>query len=352
MTAPPAAAVHTGRQQWTHDWGPSVRSALAVTAALTVGMLLHLGPSSFILATGAAFVSFADRAGLFASRAVHLSTAALLIAGSATVAVAVSSVPALFAVVLAVIAFALGICSVRGVADPQMLMLALMGSIVFAHLAPLEPAWYIGVLLLGGGATAIAFAALWEALAPARGSTPLGSLRRPRAGAGSTALGRVRPVPYGLMLAVLVAGTGLTADGSGIIDAWWVPMSLIAVLRPQASITLQRVWLRLAGTAAAALPVGLLLVVSQPPELVLVLTVAVSVLGFKRSVASRYGLGSFWITLYVLTGLDIADQLRPDTGLLRVVAVLLGGLIAAAFAIVTTRVAGRPATNEGRPDGD
>lgn len=348
MTAS-AAATCPQRRQWTQDWSPAIRSALAVTVALTAGMLLQLGPSSFILATGAAFVSFTDRAGSFPSRGVHLGTAALLIAGSATVAVAVSSVPALFALLLAALAFALGICSARAVAASQMLMLALMGSIVFAHLAPLEPAWHIGVLLLGGGATAIVFAALASAIRRARRSDPLDGVRpsntsvgQRRSTAGDSAiLDRVRPIPYGLMLAILVAGSGLAADGSGIVDAWWVPMSVLAVLRPQLDVTLHRVWLRLAGTTAAALPAGLLLAVFHPQTPLLVLAVAVSVLGFKRSVAPRYGLGSFWITMYVLAGLDIADQLRPDTALLRVAAVVLGGLVATAFAGVTSRVAGR-----------
>jgi uncharacterized membrane protein YccC len=132
---------------------------------------------------------------------------------------------------------------------------------------------------------------------------------------------------HALRLGVASAIGGLLASGEHLVRGYWIPMTVVIVLKPNFGGTLQRCVQRITGTVLGALLAALLLPTSQEPWMLwAVLPVFVFATFALRNV--NYTLFSFALTPTVLLMLDIAHPITVTDGFLRVIHTIIGSVLA------------------------
>ena len=154
--------------------------------------------------------------------------------------------------------------------------------------------------------------------------TPALVLRESMRVVGGARPGRAYAVTSGLA----VAAAALVAHAMPVANSYWVPMTVVLLLRPAARETTNRSLARFGGTVAA---IGLLTVViallrpSTPWILLLLIPAA---WGCFALVRVNYALLSLCITAYVVLLFALAGLPEPAVALHRTIATALGGAIA------------------------
>jgi uncharacterized membrane protein YccC len=132
---------------------------------------------------------------------------------------------------------------------------------------------------------------------------------------------------HALRLGVASAIGGLLASGEHLIRGYWIPMTVVIVLKPNFGGTLQRSIQRITGTVLGAL-VGALLVLASPEPWLLwaILPVLAFATFALRNV--NYTLFSLALTPTVLLMLDIAHPITVTDSFLRVLHTIIGSVLA------------------------
>ena len=132
---------------------------------------------------------------------------------------------------------------------------------------------------------------------------------------------------HALRLGVAAAIGGLLAASVHLVRGYWIPMTVVIVLKPNFGGTLQRSVQRITGTVLGAL-LGALLVLASPEPWVLwgVLPVLVFFTFALRNL--NYTLFSLALTPTVLLMLDIAHPITVTDSFLRVLHTIIGSVLA------------------------
>jgi uncharacterized membrane protein YccC len=132
---------------------------------------------------------------------------------------------------------------------------------------------------------------------------------------------------HALRLGVATALAAIVASGVHVVRGYWIPMTVVIVLKPNFGGTLQRAVQRITGTVLGALLAAVLLLVSTNPWWLLA---ALAVLAFATfALRNRnYTLFSLALTPMVMLMLDIAHPITVTDSFLRIVHTIIGSFIA------------------------
>jgi len=132
---------------------------------------------------------------------------------------------------------------------------------------------------------------------------------------------------HALRLGVASAIGGLLAAGEHLVRGYWIPMTVVIVLKPNFGGTLQRSVQRITGTVLGALLAALLMLALPEPWLLwAVLPVLVFATFALRN--TNYTLFSLALTPTVLLMLDIAHPITVTDSFLRVLHTIIGSVLA------------------------
>jgi uncharacterized membrane protein YccC len=132
---------------------------------------------------------------------------------------------------------------------------------------------------------------------------------------------------HALRLGAVSALGGLLAAGEHLVRGYWIPMTVVIVLKPNFGGTLQRCVQRITGTVLGAL-IGALLVLASPEPWVLWGVLPVLVFATFALRNFNYTLFSLALTPTVLLMLDIAHPITVTDSFLRVLHTIIGSLLA------------------------
>jgi uncharacterized membrane protein YccC len=132
---------------------------------------------------------------------------------------------------------------------------------------------------------------------------------------------------HALRLGAASAIGGLLAAGEHLVRGYWIPMTVVIVLKPNFGGTLQRCVQRITGTILGAL-IGALLVLASPEPWVLWGVLPVLVFATFALRNFNYTLFSLALTPTVLLMLDIAHPITVTDSFLRVLHTIIGSVLA------------------------
>jgi uncharacterized membrane protein YccC len=132
---------------------------------------------------------------------------------------------------------------------------------------------------------------------------------------------------HALRLGVASAIGGLLAASEHLVRGYWIPMTVVIVLKPNFGGTLQRSVQRITGTILGAL-VGALLVLASPEPWVLWAVLPALVFATFALRNFNYTLFALSLTPTVLLMLDIAHPITVTDSFLRVLHTIIGSVLA------------------------
>jgi uncharacterized membrane protein YccC len=132
---------------------------------------------------------------------------------------------------------------------------------------------------------------------------------------------------HALRLGVASAIGGLLAASEHLVRGYWIPMTVVIVLKPNFGGTLQRSVQRITGTVLGAL-VGALLVLASPEPWVLWAVLPALVFATFALRNFNYTLFALSLTPTVLLMLDIAHPITVTDSFLRVLHTIIGSVLA------------------------
>jgi uncharacterized membrane protein YccC len=132
---------------------------------------------------------------------------------------------------------------------------------------------------------------------------------------------------HALRLGVSTAIAGLIASAIHLVRGYWIPMTVVIVLKPNFGGTLQRAVQPITGTVLGALVAAALLLVLTNPWL---LVAALAVLAFATfALRNRnYTLFSLALTPMIMLMLDIAHPISVTDSFLRILYTIIGSFLA------------------------
>jgi hypothetical protein len=214
--------------------------------------------------------------------------------------------------------------------------LALQGStaLVIAAAFPATPvyaAWRF-ILVLVGGAVQLAVVLVIRRFAPGCFFAPATNapftVGRILSQVHAMITGRAPGFMHAVTMALAVSAAELLYRVLDMPNGYWVPMTVLLILRPAARETAALGLARLGGTLCGVGLLTLLMALLRPAVPVLVGLIAATAWTCYAFLRVNYAILSLAITMYVVLLFAIAGLPEPLIALHRVVATLLGGVIA------------------------
>jgi uncharacterized membrane protein YccC len=140
--------------------------------------------------------------------------------------------------------------------------------------------------------------------------------------------GRAPGLAHAFAMALAVSGGEVLYHVLEMPNGYWVPMTVLLILRPVARETAARALARLLGTLCGVGLLTLLMALLRPSIPVLVGLIAATAWACYAFLPVNYAILSMAITMYVVLLFAFAGLPEPLVALHRAVATLLGGVIA------------------------
>lgn len=138
---------------------------------------------------------------------------------------------------------------------------------------------------------------------------------------------RSRILRYALRLSSAVSLATALSLLVNIPHGYWIPMSVVILLKPDFHTTHQRIAQRLSGTIVGGLLAGVLSILLYEKELLLLLMALCCFLAFLAR-PRRYGVYAFFLTAFLVFSTDIGHPGNWTVALVRVVSNLVGAVLA------------------------
>ena len=283
--------------------GPGLRTAV-VFGVLAAGSLAASQPSFALpLAIGSVFVAFAEAGEDVGRRWRTMAWVMLWIMAAAFVAGLLSNalVPGIIA--SGIVAFA---CGVAGTAGPRAALGGLLALVTFTIFlgVPVLPAPALeGSLLIGLGGSVMTLVTVGPHLMRSRGALRASLVPLPGL------WDRIRPqlrwddsfVRHGVRLAALIVVATVIADASGVEHAYWLPMTIAWVTKPDPDGTVSRVAGRIVGTILGLAACAILLLPGYVSGFGAVAVCSIAAGIIVAFVAANYSVAVGAITVLVVT---------------------------------------------------
>ena len=334
-------------QQW-HVWHPlpALHCVPAIVLILAAGLSAGQPGAALAAAGGAFSVGFGGFQRLSRWRLTPMVLAAVGMAISTAIGTVASNRPLVDAVFVGLSAVVLGLGTGLGTGSWWVMLqgsvfLILAGSIPGDLREGLSRAAFV----LGGGLVQCACVLGLRALAPGKfvhlvppnAVDPPGTWAEWRAAVGRVLKPSEPELGYAILLGVAAAAADYLARRIALPNGYWMPMTVILVLRRGMRETLTRGMLRMFGTLAGAGLATLAMALLKPSqEILVVLTAAVAWAAYSLQFVN-YGAFSTCVTAFVV--FLFAFEGLPETVVVRhrIVATLAGGAIAL-LAMTASRV--------------
>jgi hypothetical protein len=338
--APPPPAKNTGiwndvaSTKWSEFRpGEALACVPAIIPLTTFGLVLGDMTAALAASSGALVVGFGAFQQDFRDPAEPMLLVSVGMSISAGIGTLVHASLPLDLTCVALWGFGLGLMNIVG-RGPGWLALQGSTALVIAAAFPatqVYAAWRF-ILVLAGGAVQLAVVLALRWLAP-------GHLFAPAANASFTVgsilsqvrgmiAGRAPGLGHAVTLALAVSAAELLYRVLDMPNGYWVPMTVLLILRPAARETAARALARLVGTLCGAGLLTLLMALLRPAVPVLVGLIAATAWTCYAFLRVNYAILSLAITMYVVLLSAIAGLPEPLVALHRAVATLLGGVIA------------------------
>lgn len=329
----------------------------AIIGLLIAGQLSGHTVEGLIAASGALTVGFGAFQHLTRLRAAPMVLAAVGMSVSAGIGTLVSGIPGLEAATAGLWGFALGLFTALGTAGWWVLLQCAV-TLVVAVSFPAD-LYYAGeraaLVLAGGAAQIVVIGALWliaprpfAGMAPPNEQLPPRTLYEAWRTLERAAALRSSRLRYCAALGLSTAIGVIVFRLIGIPNGYWVPMTVLLVLRwGGLQVTLGRALARCAGTLAGAGAITLFAALAQPaPGTLIGLGVAAAWACFALQWVN-YAVFSVCITAFVVFGFAVAGLPEPAMAGHRALATLLGGVVAIAGQLAVRVLDGDEAEDQG-----
>jgi Fusaric acid resistance protein-like len=312
----------------------------AILLLLVAGQLTGHRVEGLIAAGGALVVGFGAFQHLTRLRAAPMLLAAAGTSVSAAIGTVVSGIPVVEAGTAGLWGFALGLFTALGTASWWVLLQCAI-ALVIATTFPadlLHAGERAGLVLAGGMAQIAIVSALWRLsshpfanLAPPNEQLPPPTLAEAWRTLGRAATLHSKWLRYCVALGLSVAAGAVVFRLVGLENGYWVPMTVLVVLRwGGLQATLGRALARGIGTVAGAGVVTLFAALAQPgPGTVIALGLLAAWACFAVQFVN-YAMLSVGVTAYVVLGFALTGLPEPMVALHRVLATLTGAATAIA----------------------
>lgn len=310
-------------------WGPGLRTALVFGVMATWCVAVHQPANALPLAIGCVFVAFAEAGEDIGRRWRTMAWVTLWIMLAAFTAVVLSERTVLGVLASGVVALG---CGIAGVAGPRAALggvLTLVTFTIFLGAPQLPAAALDNALLAGLGGLVITIVTVAPTV-----------LREPRARLASQVAvpglwSRIRPqlrldnpfIRHGIRLSVVIMVATVMAEMSGVEHAYWLPMTIAWVTKPDADGTVGRVAGRLLGTLAGLAVCWALLIMLHVSGYVAAGLCAVAaglVIGY---IAANYAIAVAAITVLVVVLFSIEGDPVSSAIDVRLVATVLAAMM-------------------------
>jgi hypothetical protein len=302
---------------WTFDpVGAGVRLP-AIALCLLAGLLTRRPLWGSLAAGGAFSTGFGAPLDLAGSSPLLLVVVSLGCGIAAVIGSLSAGHGALAVATLAAIGILCGLASARGAALGWIaLQCGLTAIIATSYPAPLHRAGLRAVVIAGGGLAQVAALML----------AGLFRWKRPSA-TTSDPTDAWHALRIGLALAIATAVERTLAIRNG----YWVPLTTLLVLRPDAQRTFPRTLARTAGTVGGAAIASVLLLSLRLDATFLAILIVAAAFGAYLFQKATYGLFSASVTLYVVFILSFIGLPEGQVSVARIVATVLGSAVALAI---------------------
>jgi hypothetical protein len=300
---------------------------VAIAAALCIGVVSGHPIAGVLAASGAFLVGLGAALELFGSNVLVLTLAAVGLGVSAIAGSLVAAHGALAVLLVGTLGALCGVAASRSAAWGWIAVrLALAGIVATGYPASLPAAAHRAMFIAAGG-LAQTFALALAHLAGYRAAPAAPAERADRRFALHLAAG-------------LALGLALERPLS-IRYGYWVPMTTLIVLRPNAQSTIARALARSAGTLAGVGVAFALVATTQPRPLVLGVLVVAAAFGAYAFQRATYGVFAGCVSAYVLFVLSLGGSPERQLAVARTLATLLGSAVGIAVQTVDQAVSKR-----------
>jgi uncharacterized membrane protein YccC len=329
----PPLAREIQRFDWgATEWRASLFCLPAIATALLAGIAAGHPGAALVMAGGAQCVGFGSFQKPLGFREGPMVLATIATAVSATVGEVSADHPWIYLAVVAVWAFAYGmsgaISSPASWVGQQATIFMVVSSAVPG---PLGEAAMRGLGVLAGGTLQTLLIMLcWRYWRPALSAIADPETHPPgwqrRAILQNLTL-RSAVFRYSLRLTVTAAIAVLISRWLGFLNAYWVPMTAIIILKPHRRMTNVRAVSRVAGTILGGVLSTMVAVAMRPAHLPLTVVIVVFIYVAYALQNVNYGAYAIFLTGYIVFLLSLARMPQTLTVYHRVVATAIGGAL-------------------------
>jgi uncharacterized membrane protein YccC len=255
-------------------FGFAVRNAIGVAVPLIAGVIADDIPAGAVAGGGALIAGFADVGDTRRHRAIAMLVTSIAGAVSTAVGVFVSETESLALIATATWGVATGLLVAGGPAAGVVGLMMTVALVLFAgeDTGPRPELELAGFALAGGS-----FQAALAAAVPTRSGYPARPLgvRRVLGEALAAARSPAEPIArHSLRLGMALAAATAVYRLLPVDRGYWIPVTVLFVMRPQAGATRTRVAQRFVGTVVGLVAITLVVAILEPGALVLALLCA------------------------------------------------------------------------------
>ncbi len=308
----------------------AIRAAVLVTVA--VSLAIHAGkPNAGIpLAIGVIFVALADSGESVGRRWRTMLWTTLWLMGAALLGGLVSDISLLAVIVSAFVAFAAGLAGAAGPRAGVGGVLALVVFIVFAGAPQLPQATFDSALLIGLGGVVITATTVLPRLIVMRGAVTVALGPTPATWSRIREHVQTRDafLRHAVRLGILIPLASIIEIASGFPHAYWLPMTIAWVTKPDVAGTVTRVAARILGTVIGLFVAAILLLVFEVSGYAAGAVVAIAGGVAVAFIWANYAIGVAGITVLVVVMFSFDDRSVPEDLALRMLATIIAAIMA------------------------
>lgn len=314
----------------------AIRAAVLVAVAVSLAIYAGRPNAGIPLAIGVIFVALAESGESVGRRWRTMLWTTLWLMGAAFFGGLVSDISLVAVIVSGLVAFGAGLAGAAGPRAAVAGVLALVVFIVFAGAPQLPEAALDSALLLGLGGALITAVTVLPRLIGTRGAiavvpestTPTWLRIREHLQTRDAFL------RHAVRLGILIPVASMIAIASGFPHAYWLPMTIAWVTKPDIAGTVTKVAARVLGTVIGLTVAAILLLVFEVSGYAAGMVVAVAGGVAVAFVWANYAVGVAGVTVLVVVMFSFDDRSVPEDLALRMLATVIAAVMAIAASYV------------------
>jgi uncharacterized membrane protein YccC len=330
----------------------ALRCAVGVVAALSIGMVAESPTVGIAAAAGAFNAGTASLSKGIQNRVRTMATAGFGFAASTFLGTLTAKHIPERLIVIGLLALIFGLLTESGLAPPPVAAQSLIGFVLLGRL-PLslhDSLILAGEILLGclGQILLLLLIPLGNRPDGLWSFTPVWTLQ-PAASAISRSVATLRAAPsdtrwHAARSGIAIVLAELLAIPFDVLHGYWIPLTVVVVLKSDWSTTVRQVLARWSGTLLGVIPASIALTLFHPRGALLVLLIGILAWATLTVFRANYALYCVFLSVYVVLSLDVVFVTPSSAAADRLLNTTIGAILAiAVFAVVRPVPWRRPA---------